>query len=85
MINIYDNNAAFIIESDNLSENANAIKYDIDRLLETCPDHKVIFNLSKTDFIDDKSIGLFVYYNAELLNIPEKLKRIIDISGYKTT
>lgn len=82
MINIYDTNDNFIIECDNIANNIQNIKTDTDNLLKTYPDHKIIFDLSKANFLDNACIGLFLYYKAKLINIPTGLSKILTTSGY---
>ena len=82
MINIYDTNNDFIIECDDIANNIQNIKTDTDNLLKTYPDHKIIFDLSKTNFLDNACIGLFLYYKAYIINAPDTAKKILALTNY---
>ena len=82
MINIYDIDNKFIIECDNIANNIQNIKTDIDNLLKTYPDHKIIFDLSKTNFLDNTCIGLFLYCNTYVINATDTAKKILALANY---
>lgn len=82
MINIYDIDNKFIIECDDIANNVRNIKTDIDNLLKTYPHHKIIFDLSKINFLDNACIGLFLYCKAYIINTPDTTKKILALTNY---